>query len=572
MTAVIIRPELTELQLSSLKSSGEARFYRACRDKLDGRYLILHSIAWVQRTVSGEMRDGEADFVIFDPDGGFVVVEIKGGGISHNARNDIWYSVDRNGEKHEIKDPFKQAVNEKHAILEQIKGHKDWGKYLEGRILASHGVFFPDLDSVSDLVLPQSPKEILGCRTDLLNIQAWLDNIFVYWKGREGRHQPLGNAGMSIVKDLYCREIFVRPLLKSELQEEEALRIRLTEQQARTLRMLGLRKKAAISGGAGTGKTLLALQRAKELAASGKKTLLLCYNQLLGDWLHASADGIDNLTACNYHKLCEERIRRVKAETGRNLMSEAGQSYPGEDEWDVLRPFALAASTEILTDKFDAVVVDEGQDFKDEFWLSISMLFEDETDGFYYVFYDDNQALYHRSSDFPIQEHPFLLTVNCRNTEIIHNLAYRFYKGDPTDPSNIPGRAIEYITAATQENQATKIHSLILELLGKEGISSSQMVVLIEGRRHRALFDMLSSKPLPKPNVWSSSFNYSVQGRVTVETISRFKGLESDIVILWGLDNIDKVADREIFYVATSRAKSRLFVVCTEAVSNYIRS
>jgi hypothetical protein len=102
----------------------------------------------VQRTVSGALRDGEADFIIFDPDGGFVVVEIKGGGISHDPIKDIWYSVDRGGNEHEIKDPFKQVLTEKHVILEQIKGHKAWGKYIDGRILATHGVFFPDIDDV----------------------------------------------------------------------------------------------------------------------------------------------------------------------------------------------------------------------------------------------------------------------------------------------------------------------------------------------------------------------------------------------------------------------------------------
>lgn len=571
MTGATLRPELTELQLSSLKSSGEAKFYRACRDQLAGKYLILHSITWVQRTISGELRDGEADFVIFDPDGGFVVIEIKGGGISHDPRNDVWTSVDRNGDEHEIKDPFKQVLTEKHAILDQIKGHKDWGKYLQGRLLASHGVFFPDIEDVKGLVLPQSPREILGCRTDLDELQSWLDKLFSYWKGRESRYHSLGKPGMSIVKDLYCKEIFVKPLLKAELQEEEAIRIKLTEQQARTLRVLGHRRKAAISGGAGTGKTLLALQRAKELAEAGKKTLLLCYNQPLGDWLRTCAAGIDNLTAYNYHKLCEERIRRVKAETGRNLMTEATQSYPREDEWDVLKPFALALAAEILDEKFDAVVIDEGQDFKDEYWLSIGMLFADEANGYFYVFFDDNQLLYHLSADFPILEPPFLLTVNCRNTEVIHNLAYRFYKGDPIDPPITPGREIEYIAAANIENQATKIHALIQELLGKEGVSSSQIVVLIESRRHRALNGLLTTKPLPKPYSWSSSYHHGIEDQVAVETIYRFKGLESDIVILWGIDCLDKEADREVLYVATSRAKSGLFVVGTVATCNYIR-
>lgn len=572
MSGPTIRPELSELQLSSLKSLAEAKFYRACKSQLGEKYLVLHSITWIQRTLTGEPRDGEADFVIFDPDGGFAVIEIKGGGISHDANKDIWYSIDRHSIQHQIKDPFRQAANEKHAILEQILGHADWGKYINGRVMGGHGVFFTDLGSLKNLILPQSSKEILGCSADLNDIQSWIDRFFAYWKGQAGKYQPLGKPGMAIVNDLFCREIFVKPLLKSELQDEEDIRVKLTEQQARTLRMLGSRRRAAISGGAGTGKTLLALQRARELAAEGKRTLLICYNELLGAWLKANSAGIEHLTSCHYHKLCADRILKVKTITNRDLLAEASMAYPGEDQWDVLRPFALASSTEILDEKFDAVVIDEGQDFKDEFWLSICMLFEKEEEAYFYIFYDDNQSLYQRSADFPIQDPPFVLTVNCRNTEAIHKFSYKFYRGEETDPPGIPGRQIEFIAAGNFESQAIKIHALILDFLINGLISNEQVVVLIDSRKYNSLQKILSLHPLPKPYTWSSGFQGDGKNQILIETIARYKGMESDIVILWGLDNLDKAADREVFYVATSRAKSRLFIVGTEASCNYIKS
>ena len=85
MSSPTISPELSEHQISAIKSSAEVKFYRACVSQLNSRYLILHSIFWVHKTISGEPRDGEADFVIFDSDSGFVVIEIKGGGILHDA-------------------------------------------------------------------------------------------------------------------------------------------------------------------------------------------------------------------------------------------------------------------------------------------------------------------------------------------------------------------------------------------------------------------------------------------------------------------------------------------------------
>ena len=565
-------PELNELQLADLKSSGEAKFYRACKSQLGNKYLVLHSITWIQQSVNGEPRDGEADFVIFDPDGGFAVIEIKGGGISHDSTKDIWCSVDRNSIKHQIKDPFRQAANEKHAILNQILGHPNWGKYLNGRIMAGHGVFFTDLGNIKNLILPQSPKEILGCSADLNDIQSWLDNFFEYWKGQAGKYQPLGKSGMSIVYDLFCREIFVKPLLKSELQDEEDVRVKLTDQQSRTLRVLGSRKRAAISGGAGTGKTLLALQRAKELAATGKRTLFLCFNELLGAWLQANSAGVENLTTCHYHKLCADRILKVRALKHRDLLAEAHKAYPGENEWDVLKPFALASSTELLDEKYDAIIIDEGQDFKDEFWLSISMLFESEDDAYFYIFYDDNQKLYRRSADFPIQDPPFVLTVNCRNTVVIHKFSYKFYKGEETDPPRIPGKDIQFITAGSFESQAIKIQALLLDFFINGLIRNEQVVVLIDGKKYNSLHKILIAQSLPKPYKWASGIESDTKNQILIETIARYKGMEADIAILWGLDNLDKDADREVFYVATSRAKSRLFIVGTAATCNYIKT
>ncbi|MDR2365178.1 MAG: ATP-binding domain-containing protein [Zoogloeaceae bacterium] len=52
---------------------------------------------------------------------------------------------------------------------------------------------------------------------------------------------------------------------------------------------------------------------------------------------------------------------------------------------------------------------------------------------------------------------------------------------------------------------------------------------------------------------------------VLIGTVQRFKGLESPIVILWGLDVIDLARSEELRYVGMSRAKPLLIVVGTAA-------
>jgi superfamily I DNA and RNA helicase len=49
-----------------------------------------------------------------------------------------------------------------------------------------------------------------------------------------------------------------------------------------------------------------------------------------------------------------------------------------------------------------------------------------------------------------------------------------------------------------------------------------------------------------------------------MDTVHRYKGLEAAVLFLWGLDELDPRNDREIIYVAFSRAKSRLYLVGRE--------
>src|SRR5256885_9418209 len=86
-----VLPQLTEAQLDALPSRAEARFYRACRDRLDEHLLVLYSVLTIRPSIQNSPDDREVDFVIFDPQGGFLVVEIKGGRIFRADRK--WSSV-----------------------------------------------------------------------------------------------------------------------------------------------------------------------------------------------------------------------------------------------------------------------------------------------------------------------------------------------------------------------------------------------------------------------------------------------------------------------------------------------
>ena len=154
-------PQLDETHIEALTSKAEADFYRACRDQLDDQMLVIHSLALVRLTSSGSREDAEADFIIIDPRRGLLVIEVKGGGIEFDPLRGAWNSIGRYG-THTIKDPFRQASDEKHAIIDFFKEDPRWRSIGGSRLLCGHAVFFPDVSHVDHLKLPSAPKEIIG--------------------------------------------------------------------------------------------------------------------------------------------------------------------------------------------------------------------------------------------------------------------------------------------------------------------------------------------------------------------------------------------------------------------------
>ena len=118
---------------------------------------------------------------------------------------------------------------------------------------------------------------------------------------------------------IFARVVEVEPLLSFRIAEEEQRRIQLTNQQIRTLDMLSRQRRVAISGGAGTGKTVLAREKAQRLAAEGFKTLLTCYNRPLADFLRSTTGGHEGLIITSFHQFCHRWIQRANAKSGREL-------------------------------------------------------------------------------------------------------------------------------------------------------------------------------------------------------------------------------------------------------------
>jgi hypothetical protein len=105
-----IIPHLSPNQIATIPSRAEQKVYTALQAQMPNDWLVVHSLEFIMTTSKYNSHgDREADFVIFAPKYGVLVVEVKGGGIEYDKRIDQWYSIDKNQCKNEIKNPLRQA-------------------------------------------------------------------------------------------------------------------------------------------------------------------------------------------------------------------------------------------------------------------------------------------------------------------------------------------------------------------------------------------------------------------------------------------------------------------------------
>jgi hypothetical protein len=489
-------------------------------------------------------------------------LEVKGGFVRLDYRQNKWTSTDRAGREHEIKNPFEQARTGKYGLLEKLRESPVWQRLKIRRFNIGHAAFFPDVGDARNLRGPDAPPEIIGDSEDMSSLENWVTGALRYWEGSEdASFDALGNRGVEAIVSMFARTGITRALLSARIRSEEARRIQLTGQQSVVLDMLRRQRRVMICGGAGTGKTLLAREKAVKLAQEGMRTLLLCFNRGLADHLREQCEGVEGLDVATFHQLCHRWIDRAQRELGEDCMAQARTEHPGGDEYDQLMPVALANAVYGLGPVYDAIIVDEAQDFGDEYWMPIEMLLTDLESGLLYVFIDENQDVYSRSGQIPVKSEPIVLDRNCRTSAAIHRAAYRHYRGTEVVPSDIEGVPVEIVTAGDTDRQAKSVCAIIIRLVAEERIPPHHIAVLICDHENKAIYERaLKRFPVPSTVSLQHLEDYR-EGSLTVDTVRRFKGLERPVIILWGFDSSDPERDREILYVGMSRATSVLYLV-----------
>jgi hypothetical protein len=532
------------------KSEAEKKLYRLFEAQLPDDFHVFHSVAWQLPGMRREARDGEADFIIAHPKLGLCVLEVKGGLIRYDGQTAQWYSGD-----YVIKDPFEQAKTNKYSLLNLLQSNSFWK---ERNLNIGHAVAFPDVTVTSALRLDAS-REIVMDAGDLTDLGAWCRRVLAYWHGESSQLIPPGDNGLRVLIELLSPSWDLRLRLGSAIRNEQVEIEQLTTQQYAILDLLGRTRRAAICGCAGSGKTTLAVEKAVRLARQGAHVLFTCYNRFLGDLWAENLKEIARVDVSSFQKLAYDRCKRA------NLAFD--RSHGDEDFLSYTLPELLMQAVEKLGARYDAVVVDEGQDFRENWWVPLQCLLQDSVSDFFYVFFDDNQNLY-RTAEVPNDLPTFQLTHNLRNTRLIHQVVMQFYRSDLMPEATGPiGRPVEEYTYSNSAELKAQLRGTLHRLIEKESVTPEDIVVLTpRSNQHSALWRLGQLGNYRLTDEWAAG-----GAEIYCSTIHSFKGLESPVVILAEVDS-EVNGTAALMYVGGSRAMNHLIVLKAAGSTNSVSS
>lgn len=527
------------------KRSAEVQVYdRLNGDPVLAGFTVFYSCEWIGEH-DGLLKDGEADFVLAHPAIGYLVIEVKGGRVRRRIADGKWTTIDRDDEPHPISNPVAQAKKSKKVILNALR--ERW----PGRapfLWARHGVVLPHSyrpQNAAAFGAAMRP-ELVACKEEMPKLGAYLFQMLA-WAEEGTTEQPgnLGSVGVSLLEDFYGRDLDFSPRLAAVIEESEAELLKLTDTQARYLDFLAATKIALVEGGAGTGKTTLAVERARRAAAVGRSVVLMCFNHPLAVHLRSE---LSNTAASvtTFHGFCGRMCSVVRIDVDSVRASCDERTFWAERLPSLLADIGLDDPPET----YDDLIIDEGQDFRGE-WVDALRLFI-RPEGSLFVFRDDFQNLYGGAElSRVLGVPPMPLCENVRNTRRIFEVGSRFRQGPPQSCLGPTGEEVRWVTAPPERlNRA--VERELNRLIDTEGIAAEQIAVLTGCAVEASPF----STGIIGRHACTSA-EEPIADHVVLDSVMRFKGLDRPIVILCAMGN----AGDELAYVGLTRARSLLIVV-----------
>lgn len=515
----------------------EREVWEALRQQLPPEAYLLGSLH-IEDPDKGPM---EADLIVIWPGQGVAVIEVKGGHVTITNTGE-WRQNDRSQQRGI--DPFGQAKRAEYALHKWIEKKLD----------------LPAMRTAPVVVLPHShipggfdrinePRANLVDRAD---IPLLSDKVKAAITRVVSGPQPPSQAQAERLAESLRRglldpnDLLQMGHLVADRDTQVETLVRGQEQLLENLRLI---TRFEVRGAAGTGKTALALAQARRLTKQGQRVLLVCYNRLLARdlrrrteaWPHDERPAVVK----NFHDLAAAWHRREPVQ-------------PDQEYYEVLAAQMLleTAGSSGTTDKFDAIVVDEAQDFAADWWRALVALLRDPQSGGVYAFGDDDQRVFHRDAVRDLGLVPISLTTNLRNTKPIASSAASMIPNPPR-LLDFDGAPVIFIDCPRDE-AIDRADSMVTHLF--DDWAPENIVLITTGERHPVHEELLQSPgsiDSYERSLWDSSDVFYTHAM-------KFKGLERPAVVIAVNGFMEHTRPAEVLYVALTRARD-LCVICGDA-------
>jgi len=574
------------------------RFYR----KLDDDYTI-----WVDIPVGD--RKLRPDFVLLHPERGLLVLEVKdwkARTIKRINPDTIWLDTDDG--LVQTKNPLKQAREYAFAIVDVLKRDpalvQQFGDH-QGKLVMpyAYGAVLTNIprmsyDKVPLLAKILPPHQVI-CRDEMVEtvepevLDQHLANMSTLDFGTTLTDAQVGRVRYWLYPDIRVTLMDEKePDVEAAIAQVDPLQSSIPRElkvmdlnQEQIARNLG-RGHRIIHGVAGSGKTLILAYRCHHLAATMTKILVLCFNVALASRLRGLMEyhGIDDrVTVRHYHGWCQDILAAHGISKPRY-----GQNYIEQLEQRVTDNIN---SGKIPAGQYDAVLLDEGHDFKPE-WLKLIAQMPHPDRASLLVLYDDAQNLYgeveqRRAFSFAsvgihARGRSRILRHNYRNTAQILQVAYAFAQAaiapsetsdDDAPPVLIPksgGRQGPMPTLSLFEGEyKDEIAHVCDRVKDKhaEGVPWNEIAILYREKwLGKKFYEAMLDRRVPVDWLQSSkearNFN-PLTDSVKLMTMHASKGLEFPVVFVAGLGFLPNkhstdTDEARLLYVAMTRAVQQL--------------
>lgn len=544
-----------------VKSKAENKLFMKIRDDLSNSWTALHSLGLGNHRFKPW---AEIDFVLVGPLGVFCV-EVKGGRV---GRKDGEWSFQDGKENIHLKreGPFEQAGGASAALF----------KFLRERLpdvqtsVVGFGVATPDV--IFQIDAPDVIKTVVFDERDsALSFAKYIERIAAYWTNRVH-----GSSSSKILEPRVCERIVeqlrpdfdLEPTLRCQMRAVSDELVRLTNEQYQIVDALVTNSRVMIRGGAGTGKSLLALREARRIAADGGKVLLCCFNRQLAQHLAFCLRDCENVTVKTLHGFMADVVARA------GMIDRLPPAEPS-DLFSVYYPeLCMEALVTSEENRFDALIMDEGQDLMKLAYIDVFdlLLHGGIKGGKWRIFYDPNQDIFRGLESKAIATFEagspaaFQLFKNCRNTLPIATTTSLLIGKRCPETVSVDGPEVKTHWYTSPQQQIRQISNHLNYLLGS-GIAAREIVILSKRKLGFSVLALgLKNVTVGVQDLTQCAVGHEDDRCVRFSTVAAFKGLESEAIIYADVDDLGAEDSRELLYVGTSRARTLLAVFMSEDV------